>query len=101
MSAYYSYLAKILGRVEEPEPTLANRQARKTVFPGGPLMTLTEGNYYLVAVLEPEHQMAVMRHQHWVGSTDRTYWEPYMPRGMTPGNALVIPLVDLGSEVEF
>lgn len=70
-----------------------------TVFPGGPLMTLTENNYYLVAVLEPVYQLAVMKHLDWAGAPHRTYWEPVIPfDGLPIGDARIIPLVDLGSE---
>ena len=76
------------------------RQSDKTVFPGGPLMTLTEGTYYLVAVLEPEFQVAVMKHLEWGTDSRLTYWEPAIPSDLRPGAARIVPLVDLGEEWE-
>jgi hypothetical protein len=76
------------------------RQEDRTVFPGSPIMTLTEGNYYLVAILEPEFQVAVMKHLHWAGGPARTWWEPAIPEHLQVGPALIVPLVDLGEEWE-
>jgi hypothetical protein len=71
---------------------------QKATFPGGPLMVLTEGNYYLCAVLDPIFQVAVMRYRKTLTSGTKE-WTAHLPIDLMPGPATVIPLTDLGKEV--
>lgn len=71
---------------------------RGVSFPGGPLTELVTGNYYVVAVLEPVFQVAIMRLSGRYRSDRVTEWECYLPPTLSVGPAKIIPLVELGDE---